>query len=145
MSGDGKRSVAEWPKLPRPSSTLPTPKCCDALRISGFGVDRRSSTHLKSVEIDPIRNFVRTSMRAGHNCLDALELTKDLLTCDPPGMARDGLSAAALRIRGWKPGGVKLPMFCHIYALNEPTDDDKSTVLRRRQVTRTGVILRRHW
>jgi len=22
-SGDGKRSVAEWPKLPRPSSTLP--------------------------------------------------------------------------------------------------------------------------
>ena len=23
MSGDGKRSVAEWPKLPRPSSTLP--------------------------------------------------------------------------------------------------------------------------
>src|SRR6202165_2528594 len=24
MSGDGKRSGAEWPKLPRPSSTLPT-------------------------------------------------------------------------------------------------------------------------
>jgi hypothetical protein len=24
MSGDGKRSVAEGPKLPRPSSTLPT-------------------------------------------------------------------------------------------------------------------------
>ena len=24
MSGDGKRSVAEWPKLPRPSATLPT-------------------------------------------------------------------------------------------------------------------------
>jgi len=23
MSGDGKRGVAEWPKLPRPSSTLP--------------------------------------------------------------------------------------------------------------------------
>jgi hypothetical protein len=22
MSGDGKRGVAEWPKLPRPSSTL---------------------------------------------------------------------------------------------------------------------------
>src|ERR1700719_291912 len=27
MSGDGKRSVAAWPKLPRPSSTLPNPKC----------------------------------------------------------------------------------------------------------------------
>jgi hypothetical protein len=24
MSGDGKRSVAEWSKLPRPSSTLPS-------------------------------------------------------------------------------------------------------------------------
>jgi hypothetical protein len=23
MSGDGRRSVAAWPKLPRPSSTLP--------------------------------------------------------------------------------------------------------------------------
>jgi len=23
MSGDGKRGVAKWPKLPRPSSTLP--------------------------------------------------------------------------------------------------------------------------
>ena len=27
MSGDGKRSVAAWPKLPRPSSTLPNAKC----------------------------------------------------------------------------------------------------------------------
>ena len=27
MSGDGKRSVAAWPKLPRPSSTLPLPSC----------------------------------------------------------------------------------------------------------------------
>ena len=26
MSGDGKRSVAAWPKLPRPSSTPPTRK-----------------------------------------------------------------------------------------------------------------------
>src|SRR5450830_508164 len=29
MSGDGKRSDAEWPKLPRPSSTLPQPTCAD--------------------------------------------------------------------------------------------------------------------
>jgi hypothetical protein len=27
MSGDGKRSVAAWPKLPRPSSILPTANC----------------------------------------------------------------------------------------------------------------------
>jgi hypothetical protein len=26
MSGDGKRSAAAWPKLPRPSSTLPKPR-----------------------------------------------------------------------------------------------------------------------
>ena len=27
MSGDGKRSVAAWPKLPRPFSTLPKCEC----------------------------------------------------------------------------------------------------------------------
>jgi len=27
MSGGGKRSVAAWPELPRPSSTLPSPTC----------------------------------------------------------------------------------------------------------------------
>jgi len=31
MSGDGKRSVAAWPKLPRPSSTLP--KLRDMLNV----------------------------------------------------------------------------------------------------------------
>jgi hypothetical protein len=34
MSGDGKRGVAERPKLPRPSSTLPNPKCRRAPQIS---------------------------------------------------------------------------------------------------------------
>jgi hypothetical protein len=29
MSGDGKRGVAEWPKLPRPSSTLPSATSLD--------------------------------------------------------------------------------------------------------------------
>ena len=33
MSGDGKRSVAAWPKLPRPSSTLPKPRCAAARRV----------------------------------------------------------------------------------------------------------------
>src|ERR1700732_1011583 len=37
MSGDGKRSVAAWPKLPRPSSTLP-PRRFAAVRR--FGRDR---------------------------------------------------------------------------------------------------------
>ena len=34
MSGDGKRSVATWPKLPRPSSTLPSRLSKD-VRIHG--------------------------------------------------------------------------------------------------------------
>jgi hypothetical protein len=29
MSEDGKRGVAKWPKLPRPSSTLPSEKWAD--------------------------------------------------------------------------------------------------------------------
>ena len=50
MSGDGKRGVAEWPKLPRPSSTLPKLRMnvlspvaiggkADAARTSRFGSD----------------------------------------------------------------------------------------------------------
>src|SRR5437016_999292 len=51
MSGDGKRSVAEWPKLPRPSSTLPLAlsllAVCEAAVAVGSGVlgvepDRRA-------------------------------------------------------------------------------------------------------
>ena len=34
-SGVGKRSVAEWPKLPRPSSTLPNAKCLGLCMRSG--------------------------------------------------------------------------------------------------------------
>jgi hypothetical protein len=37
MSGDGKRSVAEWPKLPRPSSTLPKRTSRRCQFMSGFG------------------------------------------------------------------------------------------------------------
>jgi hypothetical protein len=49
MSGDGKRSVAAWPKLPRPSSTLPKrargyatacPQLADAFRLMGVNVGR---------------------------------------------------------------------------------------------------------
>ena len=47
MSGDGKRSVAAWPKLPRPSSTLPLP--ADQNLVSGFGgaaeMDGHPATH----------------------------------------------------------------------------------------------------
>src|ERR1700738_2863131 len=40
MSGDGKRSVAEWPKLPRPSSTLPK---CEVPRHPPYRRYRRES------------------------------------------------------------------------------------------------------
>src|SRR6267142_2016558 len=33
---DGKRSVAEWPKLPRPSSTLPFETCRRAVTMSVY-------------------------------------------------------------------------------------------------------------
>ena len=58
MSGDGKRSVAAWPKLPRPSSTLP-PRRFAAVRR--FGRDRseadmpRASEAGRSDENDPNR------------------------------------------------------------------------------------------
>ena len=36
MSGDGKRSAAAWPKLPRPSSTLPKPTSKPVRRMSAI-------------------------------------------------------------------------------------------------------------
>jgi hypothetical protein len=36
MSGDGKRSVAAWPKLPRPSSTLPKQEDIAAQQVVGY-------------------------------------------------------------------------------------------------------------
>ena len=41
MSGDGKRSVAAWPKLPRPSSTLPTRTSRSVGMIAHFKDDQR--------------------------------------------------------------------------------------------------------
>jgi hypothetical protein len=40
MSGDGKRSVAAWPKLPRPSSTLPK-----------ADIDRHEFGHVRGIAI----------------------------------------------------------------------------------------------
>jgi hypothetical protein len=42
MSGDGKRGVAEWPKLPRPSSTLPSRQILRWNQMSAFGELRTS-------------------------------------------------------------------------------------------------------
>ena len=45
MSGDGKRGVAAWPKLPRPSSTLPeeTPRHAGQCLLIG---EQRTQTWL---------------------------------------------------------------------------------------------------
>ena len=50
MSGDGKRSVAAWPKLPRPSSTLPKCECrfvmpydCSRMRTERLSGHRNST------------------------------------------------------------------------------------------------------
>jgi hypothetical protein len=37
MSGDGKRSVAAWPKRPRPSSTLPQQRSVSAQLTAAIG------------------------------------------------------------------------------------------------------------
>jgi hypothetical protein len=66
MSGDGKRSVAAWPKLPRPSSTLP-PRRFAAVRR--FGRDRseadmpRASEAGRSDENDPEADSSRPEYR----------------------------------------------------------------------------------
>jgi len=46
MSGDGKRSVAAWPKLPRPSSTLPKWECVSSL----CGVSKELRTRYRQEE-----------------------------------------------------------------------------------------------
>jgi hypothetical protein len=52
---DGKRSVAEWPKLPRPSSTLPKLPIWDVRYTVAFA--GTSHERLVSVEMDPPRKW----------------------------------------------------------------------------------------
>jgi hypothetical protein len=52
MSGDGKRSVAAWLKLPRPSSTLPRAKPAHVRLHVGYWVDCYKWN--QSVAVDPV-------------------------------------------------------------------------------------------
>src|SRR5262245_33492710 len=52
MSGDGKRSVAAWPKLPRPSSTLPQRHFAAAQRFGAFGCEADMRTVDRSNQSD---------------------------------------------------------------------------------------------
>jgi hypothetical protein len=58
MSGDGKRGVAAWPKLPRPSSTLPGPTLAELPHWYG----ERTSTRLR-LRADVCDNAVERSTR----------------------------------------------------------------------------------
>ena len=56
MSGDGKRGVAEWPKLPRPSSTLPSRHFAATQHFGRFWGEAemgRAAEFAVSVETDP--------------------------------------------------------------------------------------------
>jgi len=63
MSGDGKRSVAAWPKLPRPFSTLPSPLCDKVCFHGDFGrVSGPSIEHSVTVlEANHAQTFAGTS------------------------------------------------------------------------------------
>src|SRR5258705_3678399 len=76
MSGDGKRSVAEWPKLPRPSSTLP-PRRIAAVRR--FGRDRSEADMPRASESGSIRRR-KTVTRASPRILRAANGRGDALT-----------------------------------------------------------------
>src|ERR1700720_1397955 len=68
MSGDGKRSVATWPKLPRPSSTLPKRRFAAThqfVAIGGIADIARSTAAPGSDANDPERSL------ASEVCCDA--------------------------------------------------------------------------
>src|SRR5450756_1606462 len=79
MSGDGKRSVAEWPKLPRPSSTLPS-KSAASRRFVALSADRlaeRMSSDLSKLDLLVIQ-------------IDGLHIGDDLVLCAALGIDGDG-------------------------------------------------------
>ena len=64
MSGDGKRSVAAWPKLPRPSSTLPNPEELSVSICSlRFTRQRTWQQKLITSEVVPKGDITRWSKR----------------------------------------------------------------------------------
>jgi hypothetical protein len=79
MSGDGKRSVAEWPKLSRPSSTLPSRTSRDVPAMSAMeGLSdvkyslrvfrMLTRTRRGRIENPALRGNVNCSVSAGRGC-----------------------------------------------------------------------------
>jgi PEP-CTERM motif len=69
MSGDGKRSVAEWPKLPRPSSTLPK----QTIR-PGVGVAGDPRNVFQNRESQSLRMQVRNGQNGGGISMKSFKL-----------------------------------------------------------------------
>jgi hypothetical protein len=71
MSGDGKRGVAKWPKLPRPSSTLPNRRFVAVQRR--VGTQGRSGPDLLNLNLagaDPELSFTeRGHASANHEVI----------------------------------------------------------------------------
>ena len=64
MSGEGKRSVAAWPKLPRPSSTLPKPESASS------ALDYRPLSDQLRTQSSALRNATRSHIsRTRHSLL----------------------------------------------------------------------------
>jgi hypothetical protein len=74
MSGDGKRSAAAWPKLPRPSSTLPKRRFAAThqfVAIGGIADIARSTAAPGSDANDPSRKWsVHRSSRGCDELID---------------------------------------------------------------------------
>jgi hypothetical protein len=92
MSGDGKRGVAEWPKLPRPSSTLPEPTIQDvALRSDLKGkpdlalillegrADPKATSRLSCSLANRVDHSRLVRAASGKECYSAPDATNSLL------------------------------------------------------------------
>src|ERR1019366_5939813 len=81
MSGDGKRSDAEWPKLPRPSSTLPSLrsrrcKILDAIRaIADIGPGSPASMPLGNMRVNGGRSLAAWCLGRGCNHFRVLDVS----------------------------------------------------------------------
>jgi len=79
MSGDGKRGVAEWPKLPRPSSTLYHSSYCSAGPCPVLEEDQKFWRVGRSDAIDPLRMSAPPediSFELTHDVFQALSLDR---------------------------------------------------------------------
>ena len=96
MSGDGKRSVAEWPKLPRPSSTLPFETCRLRRAMSEF-----------EVPAQPVDATQALNLSAGVGRTQQRKATTS--ESDPTGTSSLIASSSAINLKTAKALGIDIP------------------------------------